>query len=528
MKYHTITAFAVVSAACSSVAMAGLSVSAIGKTYTRNASITPANLYFAASDTGGSTSVRNSDEATLEWKTDGYYQRNRDLGQVFNLAPGQNLTLDSIVLRTGNSSTAVLPGTPGAGVFLQIFELSGTPTINQNGTVYPAQSAHGFTTHASSDDYVTGITYTSLRTVTGGAFPNLPPTTVNGGETSHLHYMRWDLTGTDEITLVGGKRYAFMVGFTDPAPNQGFTLANQNRVGQSSLNTANPTLFKDSNATDWWSVRREGDGTLPPTMIPGATPPANPALNQQLKNESLFGAGNAHYALSPTTDGYPDVDTYRTFTFYIESKAPAPTLAVSRSVLPPSFYLAASSVPDQAGTTGTTIRYFPTGTSNIDRGQTFTAMSTFALDKITVKVASLLSGAASAPVAVEFWQNNSGTWSLMSILDGGTLPASLAAGDFLTLDIADQSLTAGKQYGFVLRFDEAAANREINLARLGDVYTDGSVFQRTGMGYPASRGGTPTLNTANDLVFYLTPVPEPAMLSLVLASGTLLLRRRSR
>jgi hypothetical protein len=124
-----------------------------------------------------------------------------------------------------------------------------------------------------------------------------------------LCYMRWDLTGADEIVLQAGHRYALVFGIVAEASDCGFTLANLNNAGD----PAAPS-FADS-YSGGFAVRREGEGTLPPAMVPGPT--AVPALEGQ----SRFPAGSARFALTPTTDGYPDVDTYRDLEFYIEGSA---------------------------------------------------------------------------------------------------------------------------------------------------------------------------------------------------------------
>jgi hypothetical protein len=68
-------------------------------------------------------------------------------------------------------------------------------------------------------------------------------------------------------------------------------------------------------------LRREGDGTLPPTMLQGENPPNDKNKLAGLFKESLFATGQNRYAKSPTTDGYPDVDTYRDLDFALEIKA---------------------------------------------------------------------------------------------------------------------------------------------------------------------------------------------------------------
>ncbi len=293
----------------------GLSLIALGKIYQLDELKTPYYLFFAGSDMGGSTSVRSVDKSNLDWKTQGYFQRNRDLGQVFNIPENETIKIDAIVMRTGNSSSAIRTGTPRAAVFLQLFEVKGEPSINDNGTPRGTDATHGFTTNHRADDFLEGVTYESILLATGGFFPDIPPTTQNGGEIGHLHYIRWDLLDENEIVLEGGKRYAFMLGFVEPSAQRGFTMGNNNRASDSSA----PALRKDLNGQFWWSIRREGDGTLPPTQIPNAAPPTDSAMLAQLWKESLF-APAYQYDLSPTTDGFPDVDTYRVHEFYIETK----------------------------------------------------------------------------------------------------------------------------------------------------------------------------------------------------------------
>jgi hypothetical protein len=83
-----------------------------------------------------------------------------------------------------------------------------------------------------------------------------------------------------------------------------------------------------------WGLRREGDGTLPPTMFPGAKPPNDPTHLAQLHREALFAEGSSRDSLSPTADGFPDVDTYRDLEFYIEATDPVADLLPAPAELP--------------------------------------------------------------------------------------------------------------------------------------------------------------------------------------------------
>jgi tetratricopeptide (TPR) repeat protein len=254
---------------------------------------------------GGNTSVRN--EAPLIWKDKGYYRRARDLGQVFT-AP-RDFILEAIVLRTGNAHLAFLPGAAGAEVFVQFFDVTGTPVIHDNGTPPGTAAQHGFSTNHRCDDFVEGVEYKTLRVVTGGTLPDLAAE----GEAT-LTYMKWAFAGPEPLRFQQGKRYAFMVGFVEPAPERNFTLCNRNNASS----PREPAMMDGLDTyPGGWGLRREGSGKTPPLKVPGEQPPEDSATLMQLKRESAFAQGEARYAITPTCEGYPDVDTYRDLEFYI-------------------------------------------------------------------------------------------------------------------------------------------------------------------------------------------------------------------
>jgi hypothetical protein len=112
--------------------------------------------------------------------------------------------------------------------------------------------------------------------------------------------------------------YVFMIGFDEPGRDRGLGIAITTKV-----HTLEAAEFdRDSNGVIRWAVRREGDGTLPPTMVGAAKPPSDPALRSKLISESMF-RPNHWDTLRPTSEGYPDVDTYMTRQFYIETKPAA-------------------------------------------------------------------------------------------------------------------------------------------------------------------------------------------------------------
>lgn len=292
-----------------------LKVTAIGKEY--NPVDAEVAVYQQAFSNGGNTSVRNVDKANLKWKGQGYFQRNRDLGQVFT--PEKDFFLKAIVLRTGPGDAAVLFNTPGAKVFLQLFEVTGEPKINDNKSPFGAESKHGFTQSHRGDDYIEGVEYKSIAIAKGGVFPEIPATNKDGEpldrDLGKLQYMRWELMGSLILKFEAGKRYAFLVGFEEPAQGLGFTLANYNAASSTDSSSLNGNAVGYNGG---WSIRREGDGTLPPTLFEGENPPKQMDLINLANKESLFATGDARYALEPTTDGYPDVDTYRDLEFALE------------------------------------------------------------------------------------------------------------------------------------------------------------------------------------------------------------------
>lgn len=267
--------------------------------------------------TGGSTSLRNNQQKNLIWKHQGYFQRNRDLGQVFQ-AP-KNFELKAIILRTGPSITAILENTPGTRVFIQLFEVIGNPYIHENDTPEGSQASHGFTENHKGDDYIAGITYKSIAIIKGGIFPEIPPTLINdkanSDQSGKLHYLSFLIDGLN-YTFEKGKRYAFLVGFEDEGENIGFTLANFNRASHDDI----PSLTSPHDPYPaGWGIRREGNGENPPTLVPGTSAPSDKQLLNLLIEQSLFPEGIQRFQISPTTDGYPDVDTYRDLEFYIEA-----------------------------------------------------------------------------------------------------------------------------------------------------------------------------------------------------------------
>ena len=285
---------------------------------------------------GGNTSIRNIDPPNLKWKGDpkgngfGYFQRNRDLGQVFTVSKKFDVRLDALVLRTSRGNKAIMEGTSKAEMYVVFFEVKFKKDkkvkINDNGTTKGDKAKHGFDHQFNrADDYIEGVQYIPIHQSTGGVFPETSPTTQYvyehkeghpfGEQEGHLRYYKFDFLKNSELYLEGGKTYAFIVGFTEPGNARGLALAIDSEV-----HTKEAAAFVlDSNGNIRWGIRREGNGLLPPTMIEIKDKPTDNSLSQKLITESVF-PKNHYLTLSPTSDGYPDVDTYRTLQFYLELK----------------------------------------------------------------------------------------------------------------------------------------------------------------------------------------------------------------
>ena len=312
---------------------ATLTIDDLGKNYDYENSKLIEGMYFhipSEEVNHGNTSIRNTDEENLLFKDHpdkngyGYFQRNRDMGQIFNIPEGQHVKINSIVLRTSLGSKALMDGTADAELYLVFFEVDTTDAfaIDNNGTGKGDSATHGFDhQYNRCDDFIVGDQYSAIKMFDGGIFPKIAATTQPGHPTAkqepfgeqagHLRYLRFKLG--DGIELDAGKRYAFLVGFKEPADNRGIAFAITTEVHQKE-----PAEFvRDVNGKIKWGIRREGNGTYPPTMYPGPEPPADKEKYQRLINESLF-PENHYTTLKPGSEGYPDVDTYRTMQYYIE------------------------------------------------------------------------------------------------------------------------------------------------------------------------------------------------------------------
>jgi hypothetical protein len=254
-----------------------------------------------AADSGGTTSLRlatdkpidenlfpvgaPSDNRIAPPSERNVEQRDRDLGQTFR-APA-DFTLDTLYLRVGPSSGAVLGGAPGATVLLQFFEVDGAPTVDDSGTPGFLRAPDGapiFDRGKSPqlDDYVVGETYRSILVATGPL-----PATLAAND-----YLVLKVEGA-KLAFTAGHDYAFLFGFVDRGSDRSLALAN----AYFGSFAPDPT-----NAVRGHAIRREGGGGDP------SSPYFRPDLPDTLA---------PHAAQTPGTLGFPDVDTWRDLFFAI-------------------------------------------------------------------------------------------------------------------------------------------------------------------------------------------------------------------
>lgn len=297
---------------------------------------------YAGYDTGGNTSIAFDTANIYKWsgaspyakESWGYFtlagvevpyiKRDRDLGQTFTYTGSNRVKLDAITVRTGFGDNVIRPDMYGQAVSIQIFRVSGTPVLNDNGSPNGVEALHGFphdrpgqAIPSSRDDYYTGETYTSLTVIRGAVFPSKAAFGFSATATvdpNHANlkgrFLRWDLTGNDEVAFEPGERYAFLFMIDEAGNNRGFTLAN-NYTGS---------------YAGGHGIRRDGSGVFPPAPADPLKDFSDPANATALAAAHFPTDFAARTAISPGTNGYPDVDTTRDLAFWVEvAPIPEPT-----------------------------------------------------------------------------------------------------------------------------------------------------------------------------------------------------------
>ncbi len=290
------------------------------------------------SDTGGNTSVDHDLDLSYKWSgaspykagSWGYFDssgvetpyimRNRDLGQTFTYHETEAKQLKSVTLRLGFGSNVVRNGMYGQSLSIQIFKVTGEPVLNENGTTGSDLAFHGFPhdrfSHhipAKRDDYFEGEEYEHLGIVSGFRFPFRREFGFETADTSFIDpnhsnlkgkYLKFRIPESESIVLQPGQKYAFLILIDEPGEGHGFTLANH----------------YDGNYGGGHGIRREGDGTFPPARAYPEHDFTHRFNSAALKSARLSADLNERLSLSPGTNGYPDVDTWRDLEFYIEAR----------------------------------------------------------------------------------------------------------------------------------------------------------------------------------------------------------------
>ncbi len=244
-----------------------------------------------------------------------YLKRDRDLGQTFECRSADSLRMKGIVLKLGLGDKVVREGILGETLSLQIFRVSGTPVLNQNGSDSTMEGFHGFPHDRKSDeipserdDFFTGESYESLAVITGFRFPELEDFGFDANEEVHpdhplfkgrLMYFRFP--ESSEILLDPGESYAFLIIVDNRKANNGFTLAN-NYWGS----------YEGGHG-----IRRSGNGIFPPSECDPGLGFRDPVNRDCYESGHFPDDRDRRLAISPETNGYPDVDTWRDLFFYV-------------------------------------------------------------------------------------------------------------------------------------------------------------------------------------------------------------------
>ncbi|MHA7128338.1 hypothetical protein [Algoriphagus namhaensis] len=295
--------------------------------------LSEAITYYEGYDRGGNTSIAFDTSSSFKWSgeaveksggfgyflPDGsevpYIKRDRDLGQTFTYLGEEKRPWQGLTLKLGYGSNVIRAGTYGKSIAVQFYEVSGEPVLNENGSTGEMNAFHGYPHDPASgemvalrDDYWEGETYLSLGLITGFTFPGkedfgfAPSDEIDPDEQQIKgKLLHFNFAPADQITLEPGKTYAFLIMLEEMGADVGFTLANHFH----------------GDYPHGHGIRRDGRGIFPP-------PPANPSLpfshpeNKKAMESAHFPEDLQERAkISPGTNGYPDVDTWRDLYFVI-------------------------------------------------------------------------------------------------------------------------------------------------------------------------------------------------------------------
>lgn len=284
-------------------------------------------------DRGGNTSIAYDGTSSFKWSgesvaksggfgyflPDGsevpYIKRDRDLGQTFTYLGERARPWSALTLKLGFGSNVIRQGTYGKRIAIQFFEVIGTPVLNENGTTGEMTALHGYPHDPNSgemdarrDDFWEGETYHSLGFISGFQFPDKadfgfaqnetidPNTDQIKGQLIHFTFAK-----EDQILLEPGKSYAFLVMLEEMGDDVGFTLANH----------------FDGSFPGGHGIRRDGRGIFPPPSADPTKPFEDPANAEALSSARFPTDLKERMKITPGTNGYPDVDTWRDIYFVI-------------------------------------------------------------------------------------------------------------------------------------------------------------------------------------------------------------------
>lgn len=248
-----------------------------------------------------------------------YIKRDRDLGQTFTYTGSRSKIWKSVTVRLGFGTNVVRQGMYGKNISIQIFEVTGEPVLNNNGSDEKVEAFHGFPHNRPGDsiasirdDYFIGETYTSIGVFTGAKFPSKTgfgfanETTNVSPDDSTLkgRFLRFEFPVSAKIELQPGKKYAFLIMIDEMGFDVGFTLAN-NYYGS----------YEGGHG-----IRRDGNGVFPPVPADPAKDFTDPANKKALESAHFPTNFQERIKISPGTNGYPDVCTWRDLSFFVEAE----------------------------------------------------------------------------------------------------------------------------------------------------------------------------------------------------------------
>ncbi len=138
-------------------------------------------------------------------------ESDRDLGQTF-LTGDEGFFLDRITFLLG--AQPIAPSVFGAKVSVQLFEISGTATVNDNGT--KTGNLASWSDDPRVDDFIVGERYTTLATATKARMPAF----LMPGQFVVLNFREGD-----RISLKPNTRYGFLFMFDEAAPDRSLAFA---------------------------------------------------------------------------------------------------------------------------------------------------------------------------------------------------------------------------------------------------------------------------------------------------------------